>query len=94
MPFSSKEAIKRWEQKTGQSPADVTELVLTCQLATPIDRLDDSLNMFENIEKLSLSTNAIERMVALPKLKNLKILSLGRNNIRRFQGLEDIGQTL
>ena len=94
MPFSSKEAIKRWEQKTGQSPADVTELVLTCQLPTPIDRLDDSLNMFENIEKLSLSTNAIERMVALPKLKNLKILSLGRNNIRRFQGLEDIGQTL
>ena len=33
-------------------------------------------------------------MIALPRLKNLKILSLGRNNIRRFQGLEDIGQTL
>ena len=33
-------------------------------------------------------------MIALPRLKNLKILSLGRNQIRRFQGLEDIGQTL
>jgi dynein light chain 1 len=33
-------------------------------------------------------------MISLPKLKNLKILSLGRNNIKRIMGLEDIGQTL
>ena len=94
MPFSTKEAIKRWESKTGQAPADVTELTLTCQLPSPIDKMDDSLNQFENITRLSLSTNSIDRMIALPRLKQLKILSLGRNNIRRFQGLEDIGQTL
>ena len=63
-------------------------------MPNPIDRLDDSLNQFENITKLSLSTNCIDKMIALPRLKNLKILSLGRNQIRRFQGLEDIGQTL
>ena len=94
MPFSAKEAIKRWEQRTQLAPGDVTELSLICQLPNPIDRLDDSLNQFENITKLSLSTNAIDKMIALPRLKNLKILSLGRNQIRRFQGLEDIGQTL
>mmetsp|Transcript_25391 Transcript_25391/g.28184 ORF Transcript_25391/g.28184 Transcript_25391/m.28184 type:complete len:131 (+) Transcript_25391:198-590(+) len=33
-------------------------------------------------------------MISLPKLKNLKILSLGRNMIKRIMGLEDIGQTL
>jgi len=28
------------------------------------------------------------------KLKSLKILSLGRNNIKRIVGLDEIGQTL
>ena len=32
--------------------------------------------------------------VNLPKLKNLKILSLGRNNIKRIVGLDEIGQSL
>ena len=60
----------------------------------PIDRIDDSLNQFENCVKLSLSTNAIDRMVSLPRLKNLKILSLGRNNISRIQYLDDVAATL
>jgi dynein light chain 1 len=33
-------------------------------------------------------------MIALPKLKNLKILSLARNNIKRIMALEDVGGTL
>jgi len=33
-------------------------------------------------------------MIPLPKLKNLKILSLGRNNIKRIMALEDVGATL
>ena len=56
--------------------------------------MDDSLNQFENCTKLSLSTNAIERIVALPKLKNLRILSLARNNIKRINNLDDVGLTL
>ena len=59
-----------------------------------VDRMDDSLNQLENCQKLSLSTNSIDRMIALPKLKNLRILSLARNNIKRIMALEDIGQTL
>ena len=33
-------------------------------------------------------------MTALPKLKNIKILSLSRNNIKRIMALDEIGATL
>ena len=36
----------------------------------------------------------IEKLIPLPKLKNLKILSLGRNNIKRIGSLEEVGSTL
>lgn len=88
-----KEAIKNWEAQTGQTAAEATHVKLICQLP-PIERMDDSLSQLENCVQLSLSTNAIDRMIALPKLKNLKILSLSRNNIKRIMSLEDIGQNL
>ncbi|XP_049851379.1 dynein axonemal light chain 1 isoform X4 [Schistocerca gregaria] len=44
--------------------------------------------------KLSLSTNMIEKIAGVSTLKNLKILSLGRNYIKAFSGLEGIGDTL
>ena len=90
---SCREAIKKWEEKSGTPPAEATEVSLIGQVP-PIDRIDDSLNQFENCVKLSLSTNAIDRMVSLPRLKNLKILSLGRNNISRIQYLDDVAATL
>ena len=94
MPGTScKEAIKLWEAKTGQNAAEATEVKLICQLP-PIDKLDDAVNQLEACQKLSLSTNAIERMIPLPKLKSLRILSLGRNNIKRIMALEDVGSTL
>ncbi len=33
-------------------------------------------------------------MIPLPGMKNLKILSLARNNIKRFEKLEDLANTL
>ena len=94
MPGTScKEAIKKFEEKSGQSAAEAEHVKLMAQ-HPPIDRMDDSLNSLENCTRLSLSTNAIDRMIALPKLKNLKILSLARNNIKRIMALEDVGQTL
>ena len=58
-----------------------------------MDKMDESLSVFEKVEKLSLSTNNIERIQFL-KFKNLQILSLGRNNIKRIQGLEEVSATL
>ena len=45
--------------------------------------------IFRNISfrKLSLSSNNIERIANLSGLKKLKILSLGRNNIKSIAGL-------
>ena len=56
--------------------------------------MGDSLQTLVNCEKLSLSTNQIERMVDLPGCKKLKILSLGRNHLKRIMGLESVGQSL
>lgn len=56
--------------------------------------MDALLNTLTNCEQLSLSTNAIDRIGGLPGLKNLKILSLGRNNIKRFEKLDEISGSL
>ena len=90
---SCRDAIRKWEEKNGIPPAEGTEVSLIGQIP-PMDRIDDSLNQFENCTKLSLSTNAIDKMVSLPRLKNLKILSLGRNNIKKIQYLDDVAATL
>ena len=90
---SCRDAIKQWEENNGISAAEATEVSLIAQ-NPPIERLDDTLNQFENATKLSLSTNVIISMVALPKLTNLKILSLGRNNIQRIRFLEDLSGSL
>ena len=91
---SLREAIRRWEAKSGISPQEATEVLLMCQLPNPIEKLDNEINQFENCEKLSLSTNAIIQIVPMQRLKNLKILSLARNNIKRIQNLEDVAATL
>jgi len=60
----------------------------------PIGKLDSALNSLVNVKKLSLSTNSIDKMISLPGLKNLEILSLGRNQIKKIAGLEEVGSTL
>ena len=92
MPTSCKEAIKRWEAATGENPAEAIEVKLIAQVP-PMEKIDESLSVFEKVEKLSLSTNAIERIQFL-KFKNLRILSLSRNNIGRISGLEEVSATL
>jgi dynein light chain 1 len=91
--MSCKEAIRRFEEKNECSAAEAKHVRMTGMVPS-IEKLDENLNTLEACEKLSISTNMIDRMIPLPRLKNLKILSLGRNNIKRIMGLEDVGQTL
>merc|ERR1712140_77767 len=56
--------------------------------------MDASLSTLSACEHLQLSTNCIEKIANLNGLKNLKILSLGRNNIKALTGLEAVGDTL
>ena len=61
----------------------------------PIDKLETSvLSTLTRVEKLSISSNVIDKMVNMPPLKYLTRLSLARNNIKKIQGLEEVAGTL
>ena len=53
------------------------------------------LNNLTNCEHLMLSTNSIDKIsIALTGLKQLRILSLGRNVIKKIERLDDLGENL
>ena len=88
------QAIKAWEAKNeGQSAAEATVVKLYAQIP-PITKLDASLNSLVECEHLSLSTNAIDKMVPLNGMPKLKILSIGRNQLKKIEKLEDVSDTL
>ncbi|MED6284336.1 Dynein light chain 1, axonemal [Characodon lateralis] len=88
-----KEALNKWEEKTGEKTSEAKEIKLYGQIP-PIEKMDASLSTLTCCEKLSLSTNCIEKITNLNGLKNLRILSLSRNNIKTLGGLEAVGDTL
>ncbi|CAG4969938.1 unnamed protein product [Colias eurytheme] len=88
-----KEAIKKWEEKTGLHAATATEVSLIFQWP-PIEKMDTTLSSLTHCEKLSLSTNVIEKVTGLNSLKKLRVLSLGRNYIKSFSGMECLSDTL
>ena len=93
MPTSLKDAFKVWEEKTNANISEAKEVILSFQ-NPPIEKLDNSLSILVHCEKLSLSSNSIEKITGFNNLKNLKILSLSRNVIKSFSGLEPLGDTL
>merc|ERR1712002_1435082 len=88
-----KDALLKWEGETGQKASEAEHVKLISQQPS-IEKMDASLSTLSMCMKLSLSTNAIEKIANLNGLKNLKILSLGRNNIKSLTGLEAVGDTL
>nr|BAA24184.1 outer arm dynein light chain 2 [Heliocidaris crassispina] len=94
-----KEALARWEAKQQEEgkekvKASDSKVVELCFQLPPIDKMDASLSTLATCEKLSLSTNTIEKIANLNGLKSLKILSLGRNLIKNLNGLEAVSDTL
>jgi len=94
MPTNLKNALANFQKKTGEDPKTAKIVRVFCQ-TPPITRLDtNSLSMLKNCEHFSASTNQIERMVSFGGLPKLRILSLGRNNIKRLEKLEEVSETL
>lgn len=63
-------------------------------LMPPIKKMDATqLSALALCEKLSMSSNAIERMAPL-KMPHLKILSLGRNKLSKIDNLKSVSSTL
>lgn len=76
------------------SSAESWEHVQLYGCCPPIDRLDANLKNLQSCRKLSLSTNAIDKLIGLPALPHLQILSVGRNAIKRLDGIEAVGNTI
>ena len=88
------QGIKAWEA-TKESSADDAADINLCFQTPPIAKLDTKvLGSLKKCQKLSLSTNMIDRMVSLTGMSELKILSLGRNNLKKVEKLEDVAGTL
>lgn len=60
----------------------------------PIERMDNTLSTLSQCEKLSLSTNMVDKIYGVSGMKNLRILSLGRNYIKQISGLEGVADNL
>ncbi|TPX49813.1 hypothetical protein SeMB42_g00587 [Synchytrium endobioticum] len=88
-----KDAIKAWEEKTGQSAAEAQIVKLLSQQPF-IVKMDASLAALAKVEHLGLSTNNIEKISNLQGLSHLRVLSLGRNNIKKIEGLDAVADTL
>ena len=73
---------------------DEAEVVKLIAQFPPIDKMDDSLIKLKNCRELSLSSNCIVNMSVALTLRNLEILSLSRNQVKRIQGLDEVGATL
>ena len=97
-------AIKLWETKEepgedgepgipNGAASDAVWMKLYAQMP-PITKMDASLATLSNCERLALSTNAIDRIGSLAGMSKLKILSLGRNVIKKIEKLEDVAGTL
>lgn len=91
---SIKDALKVWQTKNeGKVIAEESTIKLNF-LMPPITKMDPALKDLGHLEQLSLSTNQIDKIANLNAFKNLKILSLSRNNIKSFAGIEQVAETL
>ncbi|KAI8817936.1 uncharacterized protein EV422DRAFT_21971 [Fimicolochytrium jonesii] len=91
--FTLKDAIKAWEEKTGLVAADSPKIKLISSQPF-LTKMDASLAQLTKCEHLALSTNQIDKISSLNGLASLKILSLGRNNIKKIEGLDAVADTL
>jgi dynein light chain 1 len=60
----------------------------------PIEKMDGSLKALTACSYLSLSTNNIDKVGGLAGLSALRVLSLGRNCIKKLEGVEVAGEGL
>ena len=96
MATSCKDAIKMWETAEGKVAAD-SEDVRLCPIslqAPVIQKMDAALSGLKKCKHLRLSTNSIDKITGLNGMECLTILSLGRNQLRKVEGLDANCDTL
>ncbi|XP_055594431.1 dynein axonemal light chain 1-like [Uranotaenia lowii] len=93
-PTTIKEALQQWSvENEGQDPLQAKDIQLQFQWP-PIEKMDATLSTLTECEKLSLSSNMIDKIIGIAGMKSLRILSLARNNLKSLAGIEPLGETL
>ena len=59
-----------------------------------IAKMDNSLSTLKKCKQLRMSSNAIAKIEGLAGCDSLTILSLGRNNLKKIEGLNEVSDTL
>ncbi|ORZ32081.1 hypothetical protein BCR44DRAFT_1416695 [Catenaria anguillulae PL171] len=91
--ITTKDALKAWEEKNAR-PAAEEKVVKLLMWQPLISKMDASLSTLTKCEHLGLSTNMIEKISNLQGLSCLRKLSLGRNYIKKIEGLDAVADTL
>ncbi|XP_050450839.1 dynein axonemal light chain 1-like isoform X2 [Cataglyphis hispanica] len=90
-PTTCKEAIRRWEEENEQEAAKATEVILSFQWP-PIEKMDNALAVLANCEKLSLSTNMIEKIAGFAGFEvlgdTLMEIWISYNYIEKMKGIQ------
>ncbi|KAK2567498.1 Dynein axonemal light chain 1 [Acropora cervicornis] len=91
-----KDALASWEKKHECKASEATEIKLYAQYP-PIEKMDASLSTLANCEKLSLSTNCIEKIANLNGLrigvlKKLKVLYMSNNQVKAWDEFQKLAE--
>lgn len=94
-----RDAIKIFEESEVRNPdkvkAEEATQVKLYFMKPPITKLDPAaLSVLKECQHLALSSNSIDKMANFGALENLEILSMGRNNIKKLEMLDSVGDHL
>jgi len=94
-----RDAIKAFETSEVRNPkkeppAEALQVKLYFMIP-PIQKMDPAaLSTLKGCEHLALSSNSIDKIANLSGMDKLRILSIGRNNIRKLENLDAISDRL
>lgn len=96
---SCRDAIKAFEGSEVRNPkkekAEEAVQVKLYFMIPPIQKMDPAaLSTLKGCEHLALSSNSIDKIANLSGMDKLRILSVGRNNIRKLENLDAIADRL
>jgi len=99
MSTSCRDAIKIFESSAQRNPngekADEAKHVKLFGMLPPITKIDPAaLSTLKACEQLALSSNNIDKIGNLAGMEKLRILSLGRNCIKKLDNLDGLGSKL